>query len=150
MKRSHLILLGLLLASFVGIKLWQYHWSTATVMLRGETLSVLVAKTGHQHERGLGQRESLAPYEGMLFLFDLPKEYVFIMRDMAFPIDIVWFNEGKVVDIAPSVQPEPGVPVERLKRYIPRKPATIVLELPAGWAASHNLKLGDTLQVVEE
>ena len=68
------------------------------------------------------------------------------MRGMRFPIDIVWLSDGVVVDIAPSVPIEPGVPEADLRVYYPRLKANTVIELPAGWAEGHGLKIGDELK----
>jgi len=137
--------------SMLGLWAFQLHFSTATVALKGEQLEVLVAKTPKQLFRGLGQRESLAPYDGMLFLFGRPKKQGIVMRDMSFSIDIVWLNQGEVVDIAPSVPLELSGATERdFMVYRPRKDANSVLELPAGWAEAHDLVIGDRLEVIAE
>jgi uncharacterized membrane protein (UPF0127 family) len=72
------------------------------------------------------------------------------MRDMKFPIDIVWFNDGVVVDIASFIKPEFDVPEEDLMIYLPRMEANVVLELPAGWTVRNDLKIGDKITLVEE
>lgn len=130
----------------IFLQFWKYHWSTAEISLKGQNLNVLVAKTIYQHTKGLGGRSTLAPYDGMLFLFQFSRKEGFVMRDMKFPIDIVWFDNGVVVDIAPNL-PLDNAPEEQLHRYYPRAKANVVLELPAGWALAHGLKIGDTLQV---
>lgn len=139
-----------ILAAVVGLQLYKFYWPKATVSLSGQTLRVLVADNPYRHQKGLGGREKLAPYDGMMFLFGIPGKYGFVMRDTKFPLDIVWFADGAVVDIAPNVQPEPAVTENGLKRYYPRKPATVVLELPAGWAEKNGLKIGDSLNVQQD
>ena len=129
------------------MQFWKYHWSTTEISLKGQNLNVLVAKTIYQHRKGLGGRKSLSPYDGMLFVFQFSRKEGFVMRDMKFPIDIVWFDGGKVVDIAPNL-PLDNVPEEQLRRYYPRADANVVLELPAGWAMAHELKIGNRLEIV--
>ena len=69
---------------------------------------------------------------------------------MQFAIDIVWLNDGVVVDIAPNVQPEPfDVKEYELAVYVPRDVANAVLEFEAGWVKKHNLKIGDRLSLKE-
>lgn len=148
--KFNIIFLVIFLVSLVGLKIWQYHWSDAVVELKGEEIHVLVARTPYQHKKGLGDRDSLGEYDGMLFIFELQKRVGIVMRDMCFPIDIVWLDRGEVVDIAPNIQVEANVSEEKLTRYYPRKEANLVLELPAGWVGEHNLKIGDVLKVVEE
>jgi uncharacterized membrane protein (UPF0127 family) len=81
----------------------------------------------------------------MLFLYPFFEKHVFVMRDMKFSIDIIWFNAGEVVDIAPSVPVQP-----QDRQYTPRASANAVLELPAGWAEAHKLQIGDHLEPVKK
>lgn len=149
-KKSYTILLIAFLVCLVGLKIWQYHWPEAVIELKGEKLTVLVAKTPYHWYRGLGKRETLGEYGGMLFLHPTMSEHGIVMRDMKFPIDIVWLDHGEVVDFAPNVPLEPEASEAELIRYFPRKPVNLVLELPAGWTLEHDLKIGDWMAVIEE
>lgn len=137
------------LVAIIILQFTKYHWDEASVALKDVPLHALVAKNAYQLEKGLGGRESLAPYDAMIFPFSTPARYAFVMRDMEFSIDIVWLNAGQVVDIAPNVAPEPGATEDQLRRYLPRADATMVIELPAGWAQAHGLVIGDRLAVPE-
>ena len=148
--KLNLIIIIIFALSVVGLKIWQYHWSDINVELKNKTLHVLVAKTPYQHNRGLGGRDSLEEYDGMLFIFTLPRRVGIVMRDMAFPLDIVWLNDSKVVDFASNVPIEPGVAEEDLKIYYPRLEADLVLELPAGWAKTNELKIGDAISLTKK
>lgn len=147
-KKRVKVVLAVLVFAALALQLWKSHWATATIELAGEELNVLVAKTLYQRHKGLGGRGKLAPYDGMIFLFDLPGRYAFVMRDMKFPIDIIWLRNGEVVDIAPNAQPENKLENE-LTRYYPRVEADLVLEVPAGWSARVGVKIGDKFRVVE-
>lgn len=147
---STVIIFIAVLVSALGLKLWQWHWPTSSIVLRGETLDVLVAKTPAHWYRGLGKRDNLGDSDGMLFLFPEAGRHGIVMRDMRFPIDIVWIEQGVVVDIAPRVQLEPGVEEKDLTVYYPRTDASVVLELPAGWADKHGLMIGGRVEVLEE
>jgi hypothetical protein len=149
-KTWHKVLFVLLGLCFMGLKVWQAQWPTANVELKGLVLHVQVAETLYQMHKGLGERDTLAPYDGMLFPFDFPQKPGIVMRDMRFPIDIVWIMNGHVVDIAPHVMPEPGVSERQLTIYYPRVQANFVLELPAGWVEEHGLEIGDTIRLIEE
>lgn len=146
----NLVVLGAFVICAIGLFLWQFRWPTATVVLKDTPLEVLVAKTPKHHFQGLGGRERLAPYDGMLFLFPFPRRIGIVMRDMNFPIDIVWLDGAEVVDFVTNVEPEPGVDEEDLTAYYPRAEVDIVLELPAGWADAHGLQIGDRLDVIDE
>ena len=63
------------------------------VNIVGKTLQVDLALTDEEKARGLSGRESLDEDEGMLFVFDVPGNYGFWMKDMNFAIDIIWLNE---------------------------------------------------------
>lgn len=141
------IVLSLFLVSIIGVQAFRFYWPTADIEVDGHVLRVQVADNNYRHFKGLSGRDSLEPYDGMLFIFSTESKYAFVMRGMKFPLDIIWFNKGEVVDIAPNVPPEDGVPEAELKRYLPRKPATMVLEVPAGWTAKNELKIGDRLSV---
>lgn len=143
------IFLIVFVVSAAGLWLWGWRWPTAVIELKGESLQVLVAKSPRHQYRGLGKRDALAPYDGMLFVFTIPHRVGIVMRDMRFPIDIVWLDKGEVVDIAPRVPLEPGKEDGELTVYRPRLSANTVLELPAGWAEEHGLKIGDRLRVLE-
>lgn len=116
--------------------------------LKGQKLYVLAADNIGRQYKGLGGRDSLDGYDGMLFIFGEKKKVGIVMRDMKFPIDIVWLDAGQVVDFAPNVPIEPGVKEQNLKIYYPRVDANLVLELPAGWAEKNGLRIGDEVKVI--
>jgi len=129
---------------------WQrFHWPTATVSLKGETLEIMVADSIYRQQKGLGKRESLVPYDGMVFPFGLLDKHGIVMRDMRFPIDIIWLKKGEVVDFAPTVAIEPGRKEGEYSIYRPRIDADMVLEVRAGWSKAHDLKIGDKMTLVE-
>jgi hypothetical protein len=149
MKRWYKWFVLIFFVSAIGVFIYQrVSWDTVSLELKNETLHVVYAKTFYQQYRGLGKRDMLAPYDGMLFVYAFAGRQTMVMRDMRFPIDIVWFNEGKVVDIAKNL-PLEDLPEAQLTKYYPRTDATVVLELPAGWADEHGLQIGDILKVVQ-
>jgi len=70
--------------------------------------------------------------QGMLFLFDQPGWYSFWMQGMRFPLDIVFLNNGKVMDVASDLPPPSSLSIPAA--YIPKAPANQVIELNAGQA----------------
>lgn len=137
--------------SAIFLFFWQrLHWPKANVSLKGQTLQVMVADSIYRQQKGLGGRESLSPYDGMVFPFSLPGNYAFIMKDMKFPIDIIWLKKGEVVDYAPNVKVESVESESEYIRYTPRSEADMVLELPAGWSKANDLKIGDKMTLVED
>lgn len=119
-----------------------------TVELRydGGVLRVEVARTAEERARGLSNRVSLADDAGMLFVYERPRRPSFWMRETLIPLDIIWIGADKrVTQIHAEVQPEPGVAVSDLERYVPDADASYVLELNAGAASRFGIDVGDEL-----
>ncbi len=115
--------------------------SRATVAIGSVKVSVEVASTDRARTQGLSGRESLEAGEGMLFVFDTPGRYQFWMKDMHFPIDIMWISEtGSIVSFAQNVPPSSYPMV-----YTPPADSLYVLEVPAGFVAEHRISSEDTL-----
>lgn len=70
------------------------YWPKATLEVGDSTLRVLVAKSMYQQYRGLGKRDTIEPYDGMIFPFLLYGRQAIVMRDMRFPLDIIWMRDG--------------------------------------------------------
>lgn len=103
-------------------------------------VNVDVAATEPTRERGLSGRPGLAPDEGMYFVFQQPDKYGFWMKEMRFPIDIIWISNGQIADITTNL-PVPG-PDGTLPTFAPRVPIDRVLEVNAGYAEAHGLRIG--------
>ena len=109
------------------------------VTIAGQSIVVDIADTPQSQERGLSFRNNLAENEGMLFVFNLPGEYYFWMKDMNFPIDIIWLDsDRKVVYIKKDARPELFP-----ESYAPELDAKYVLEVVSGFSDKNNLKIGD-------
>lgn len=116
----------------------------AEATLRGHTFTIEVADTPAKRELGLGERDALAEGHGMYFPFGMEQRWVFWMKGMRFPIDIVWIRGGRVVDISHEIPPPAGFPLET---YSPAEPADAVLELNAGVARDIGLEAGDEVVI---
>ena len=115
----------------------------------GDTdFQVELALTAEQQSQGLSGREVLGPGAGMLFVYEHESRYTFWMKEMRFPIDIVWIGaDCKVVDVTlEAPPPEPGQSLDQLPRYSPDTPAQYVLEINAGEAAAGAIKPGDPVE----
>lgn len=119
-------------------------YNQGTMIVAGQKLNVEVVRTPQEQALGLGGRQALSDSEGMIFPYDRPGTPTFWMKDMLFPIDIVWIRQGQVVDITHNAAIEPpGRPELNYTLYKPSTEVDQVLELRAGWAARHNLSIGD-------
>jgi len=119
----------------------QTQFGTGSVVIGGDLeVRVKVAATFSTREKGLSGHDPLADGQGMYFIFDEPGEFSFWMKDMLFPIDIIWIEDGQIADMTVNVPvPVKGQP---LPTYSPRVPVSRVLEVPAGFAREHGLRLG--------
>ncbi|MEX1014316.1 MAG: DUF192 domain-containing protein [Candidatus Paceibacterota bacterium] len=97
--------------------------------------------------KGLSGRESIGINEGMLFLFDEASIKTFWMKDMNFPIDIVWIRDNKVVGIEENVKPESRVEDNELSLYVSPEEVDRVLELMAGRTRILRAGVGDEVSI---
>ena len=116
--------------------------ASSTVQVGGKTVRVTVADTPETRQKGLGGRNGLAPDEGMLFIFPQDGKYGFWMKDMKFPIDMLWLSgTRRVVYMAQNVSPDTYPEV-----FAPTRPARYVFELPAGYAKAYTVGVGDEVR----
>ena len=117
-----------------------------TVSVGGATFSVELAVTSDEQQQGLSDRPSMEPGSGMLFVYDSPKGVVFWMKNMHFPLDILWIGaDCTLVDFSRNVPPPaPGTESSDLERYRPGAEIQYVLEVNAGAAAG--MRVGNTVE----
>ena len=114
---------------------------SVTVSVKGVTIGTEVEHSAHAKAKGLSGRRNLPLDRGMLFRFETPGKYEFIMQDMRFALDIIWIQDGKIVDIWKSASPNSDPPVS----HIPTQVASDVLEVRAGVAK--NWEVGNTVEI---
>lgn len=104
---------------------------------------VEVADTIEKRSLGLGKRSGLKNGWGMLFVFEKRKHHRFWMKDMKFPLDIVWLDNHKIVHILRDVQPVKSGDSPPIMR--PPVVCNFVLEINAGHASELKLHVGQRL-----
>ena len=118
----------------------------AAVVIGDASLTVDVADTLSEHMRGLSGRESLEPFDGLLFIFSESGYHGIWMKEMLFAIDIIWINEDMVVvDIKHNATPDTFP-----ESFEPKEPARFVIETNAGYIESAGIKIGDTVNIPKE
>ncbi|MGC8699781.1 MAG: DUF192 domain-containing protein [Candidatus Micrarchaeia archaeon] len=118
----------------------------ARARIGGKKLHLLVADSFPKHMLGLMHMRSLKENEGMLFIFSRNAYHGIWMRNMLFPIDIIWLDEKfAVVDIVENAKPCRGM--LNCTTYMPMSPARYVLELKAGASKKLSVKKGSRLIV---
>lgn len=122
--------------------------STVTVKVDRSTVTVPVAASLASQAKGLSGTPSITDEQGLLFVFERSELQEFWMKGLTYPIDIIWIDQETVSEVTPNVQPaEPNTADEALPRYRPQFPVNRVLEVPAGWAARHNIQPGDPVRI---
>lgn len=106
-----------------------------------------VATTPKIQSKGLSSRENLATHSGMLFVFEQEERFRFWMKEVKFPLDMIWIDGNKkIADITHSAQPEPGITENLLRIYQPASPVKYVFEVLGGTAAASGLRIGDSVE----
>ena len=109
------------------------------------TVDVRVADTFDKRYTGLSNTESLDRGEGMLFVHDGEGTRAYVMREMAFPIDIVFIDaNGTITTVHHAPLPE-NTPGDELKRY--EGYGKYVLEVPYGYTNETGIDEGDRVRI---
>ncbi len=118
------------------------------VTLNGEvTYYVEVADTDSKRQRGLMKRTKLAPDSGMIFLFDdkHPQPVAMWMKNTFISLDMLFLSEDfKIIAIVSNTTPMSLNIIQPTQ-----KPVAAVIELNAGQAKKHHLKIGDSVVLMQ-
>ncbi len=121
-------------------------YKKAIVTINKYNISAYVADTDAKRTEGLSGVENISLDQGMLFILDYPSKQGFWMKEMKFPLDIIWVGDNDtVVHIEKNLQPCMSIffcPV-----FTPLKEAKYVLETRTGFADSHSVKEGTRVVV---
>ena len=130
----------------VSIFYYLRHPAGVKVQIGENVFYVDVAVTTPEKELGLGNRNSLEPNHGMLFAYDHKEQYSYWMKNMRFPIDILWIvPDNTIADITKNI---PVATSTALTVYSPKVPVNKVLELNAGVSDRLGIHVGDTVHIV--
>lgn len=155
-RRGPIALAVLVVATVVVLAVYQVggvaHFTDdedrATVRIEdegGDELAVVdseVADGPEERYTGLSDHESLGEDEGMLFVFENEDERSFVMRDMDFPLDIVFVDaDGRIT----TVHEAPTEDGSDLTSY--RGEAKWVLEVNRGYTDEHGIEEGDRVEI---
>jgi uncharacterized membrane protein (UPF0127 family) len=112
-----------------------------TIMqIRNAVFKLEIADTPQAQAQGLSGRARLPEDRGMLFDFSEKGTYTFWMKDMRFPLDLIWLSDGTVVGVTQNAPPGGPQPV---LTYGPPEPVDMVLEINAGLVAKYGIAKGD-------
>jgi len=106
------------------------------------TVEVRVADTRDKRYLGLSNTSELAMGEGMLFVHPSESEHGYVMREMSFPLDIIFINSSERVT---TIHHAPVPDGEYERTYSGR--GKWVLEVPRGWSNRTGLTVGDRIAI---
>ncbi len=132
-----LLLLAVLLVS--GLIFLRQSNTNTVLRAKNQDFYLETVSSEASQQKGLSGRSLLAPEAGMLFLYTSSTERCFWMKDMRFPIDIIWADANRrITRIEPKLSPDTYP-----QSYC--ADAQYVIELPAGSAAKNGLQAGRQL-----
>lgn len=92
-----------------------------------------VASTPRTQAKGYMEGTPPKDGEGMIFVYDNEQPLAFWMKNVNFPLDIVFFDSALDYVDHLTMDEYNGSPDHLLPRYSSKKPAQFAVELPAGW-----------------
>lgn len=102
--------------------------------------NVEIAVTPAQKSNGLQNRTHLDTDAGMLFLFNMPQELAFWMKDTLIPLDMLFISpDGTIGHIHHMAKPQDETRITSLK------PAMAVLEINGGLSDKLGIQVGDSV-----
>ncbi len=118
--------------------------SYSIVMIGRQEIRAEIASTFKQQYQGLSGRQAICADCGMLFVFSDSDKKSFVMRDMEFPLDMIFIDNGVVKNIAADLEPEGADPKNI---YESDGASDQVLEVNGGYCQRHNIKPGDHVSI---
>ena len=113
------------------------------IIIGNIVVKVKIAESPAEKQKGLSGRNFMRKNSGMLFIFSQPDFYPFWMKDMEFPIDIIWLDENlQIINIEKNITPDTFP-----KKFMPRLPAKYALEVNGGWSDKNEVKEGINIKV---
>lgn len=114
------------------------------VKIGQQEMKVEIASTFRQQYQGLSGRQAICADCGMLFVFADSDKKSFVMRDMEFPLDMIFVDNGVIKNIAADLEPEGDDPKNI---YESDGASDQVLEVNGGYCQRHNIKPGDRVSI---
>jgi len=104
------------------------------------TIDIEVADDDAERAQGMMYRDTMAVNSGMLFLMETQELQSFWMENTILSLDILFVDSDlRIVSIHRNCKPY------SLEKIESGKPALYVVEVIAGYAAKHSLKVGDLI-----
>lgn len=134
-----LLFLGLLLLAGCARHVVTFEGAQGSV-----SIDIEIADDDEERQRGLMFRDTLAPDEGMLFVFPDMQRRTFWMKNVRIPLDMIFIDSNyNVNEVKSDLQP---CRKEPCLVYPSEYPAQYVVEVNAGFAAAHNISRGTKME----
>ena len=146
MKKILIIIGIVLLIILIYFALPQNNAYKSYAYINGQKFNIEIAKTDAEKEIGLSKYNKISDDFGMYFPFGSSNYYSFWMKDMKFPIDIIYLNKNEVVQIFKNA-PIPNNREDELEIYRNQNPADSVLEINANLSNKYSIKIGDIINI---
>lgn len=117
---------------------------TASVAVGNSSFYIEVADNFASRAKGLSGHAPLTADQGMLFIFQIPAPYPFWMKDMTFPLDIIWIRANKVIGFAENAPVPSG---SDTPSFSPPGMVDMVLEVNSGVVKNQGINVGDEVAV---
>lgn len=132
---------------FGSIFLWRFVPTPDQVVIKSadhsSAVRVSIADDSASRAQGLSGVDKLGQNEGKLFVYQEPEIPKFWMKDMKFPIDIIWIDEQyKITGFEQSVQPS-SYPTT----FSPKTPIKYALEVNADFVSDRKIQVGDYVKL---
>jgi uncharacterized membrane protein (UPF0127 family) len=144
MNSNKIFLIIIFLGAFLGIFLLGTFNKIefSKVVLGEKTLNLEIVSSSSDRSRGLSERKLLPEDKAMLFVFPKEDFHGIWMKEMNFPIDILWLDEKfEIVDIKKDARPESFPEV-----FKPKTKSLYVLEINAGFSEKEEIGVGQSLE----
>lgn len=97
-----------------------------------------VADDPQERYTGLSETASLGPAEGMIFVYGTAATRTFVMRDMAFPLDIIFVGENGTITEIYHARADADGDFTATARW--------VIETNRGYTEAHGITVGDEVR----
>lgn len=114
------------------------------IAVGSNTVSVELAMTNAERERGLMYRNRMSEGDGMLFLYPEAGERYFWMKNTILPLTLAYVRSDGTISSLHDLEPlnEQSVPS--------KEPVPYILEMNRGWFERHKVVPGDKIAIPDE